>query len=57
MEKKWILAMAGKDIATFSGLLNSFSINLTLENATKSDMRVFGIIAAGPRSFQGLGQL
>jgi len=35
--------MAEEVVATFSGPLNSFSINLTLENATRSDVRAFGI--------------
>ena len=35
--------MAEEVVATFSGPLNSFSINLTCENATNSDVRAFGI--------------
>jgi len=35
--------MAEEIVATFSGPLNSFSINLTLENASKSVVRSFGI--------------
>ena len=35
--------MAEEVVATFSGPLSSFSINLTLENATRSDVRAFGI--------------
>lgn len=35
--------MAQELVATFSGPLNSFSINLTLENATRLEIREFGI--------------
>jgi hypothetical protein len=35
--------MAEEVVATFSGPLSSFSINLTLENASKSAVRSFGI--------------
>lgn len=35
--------MAEEVVATFSGPLNSFSINLSVENATQSDIRAFGI--------------
>jgi hypothetical protein len=35
--------MAEEVVASFSGPLNSFSINLTLENASKSDVRAVGI--------------
>jgi hypothetical protein len=35
--------MAEEVVATFSGPLNSFSINLTLENASNSVIRGFGI--------------
>jgi hypothetical protein len=35
--------MAEEVVATFSGPLNSFSINLTLENASNSVVRAFGI--------------
>ena len=37
--------MAEELVATFSGPLNSFSINLTLQNASKADIREFGISA------------
>ncbi len=35
--------MAQEVVATFSGPLNSFNINLTVENATNSDIRELGI--------------
>ena len=35
--------MAEEVVATFSGPLNAFSINLTLENASNSAVRAFGI--------------
>lgn len=35
--------MAEEVVATFSGPLDSFSINLTLENATRAEVRAFGI--------------
>jgi hypothetical protein len=35
--------MAEEVVATFSGLLDSFSTNLTLDNASNSDVREFGI--------------
>ncbi len=35
--------VAEKAVATFAGPLNSFSINLTLENASKSEIREVGI--------------
>ncbi len=35
--------MAEEVVAIFSGPLNSYSINLTLENASKSVVRAFGI--------------
>jgi hypothetical protein len=35
--------MAEEVVATFSGPLNAFSINLKLDNSSKSDVRVFGI--------------
>ncbi len=35
--------MAEEVVATYSGPLNSFSINLTLENASNSVVRAFGI--------------
>lgn len=37
--------MAQEVVATFSGPLDSFSINLTLENATRVQIRAFGISA------------
>jgi hypothetical protein len=50
--------MAEEVIATFSGPLNSFSINLTLENASKHDIREFGIsgrTAKFPVTWQFMG--
>jgi hypothetical protein len=35
--------MAEEVVATFKGPLNSFSINLTVKNDSKSDIRMFGI--------------
>ena len=35
--------MAEEVVATFAGPLDSFSINLTLDNATNSQVRTFGI--------------
>jgi len=35
--------MAQELVATFSGPLNSFSINLTLDNSSKCSVRAFGI--------------
>lgn len=37
--------MAQEVVATFSGPLDSFSINLTVENATRTQVRAFGISA------------
>jgi hypothetical protein len=35
--------MAEEVVATFSGPLDSFSVNLTLDNASASDVRAFGV--------------
>ena len=35
--------MAEEAVATFIGPLNSFSINLRIENATQTEIRAFGI--------------
>jgi hypothetical protein len=35
--------MAEEVVATFSGPLDSFSINIAIDNASNSDVREFGI--------------
>lgn len=52
--------MAQELVATFAGPLNSFSINLTLENATSSAVRTFGIsgrTAKFPVTWDSIGTL
>ena len=52
--------MAEEVVATFSGPLDSFSINLTIDNASNSDVREFGIsgrTARFPVTWDSFGSL
>ena len=52
--------MAQEVVATFTGPLNSFSINLTIENASKSEIRELGLsgrTAKFPVTWDSLGTL
>ena len=52
--------MAEEVVATFSGPLDSFSINLTIDNASNSDVREFGIsgrTAKFPVTWDSFGSL